>query len=745
MTKQKKKRNKPLRQRGVDSMATIHNAIMMNDRMSPVFNKMAQAMMSTLNVMGQVNQKAKKGITEQAFKQAESDIKKANNEILKMNNNLRMSKQQADQTAKSFGGMKNQLMNVYAGVQLGKQAFQAMQSGTDYLDNIASRKARVSLVNDGSQTDTELQDKMAAAAMRSRANYDAFSSSAIKMNMLAGNAFSGNDEALSFMETLNKMFVVSGASADESTNAMYQLNQAMASGRLQGDEFRSIIENAPMLALAIEKSTGKSRAELKQMSSDGELTAELIKNAMFASADEINEQFATMPMTFGQAMNNLGTVASRKFQGVSDAFSEAMSGDGMQGLFNGLIMGITVAASLATGAINVLSSAFGFLANNMGWIGPILAGLTIAFALYTAALVANKAVTFTLAAIKAIAAAKETIWMASVWLATGATFAQTTAQWGLNAALLACPLTWIVLAIIALIAVIYIVVGAINHFADTSVSATGIVAGTFFALGAFIYNIVAFIWNWFASLAEFFVNVWKHPDYAVRALFVGIGIAILDFCIAATEGFDEVATNLANAFVDGANLAVKGINWIIDALNLIPGVDIDNIGELGKVDSITSALRSTKDDLNAMLGEQPDDYWKAPKMDSISIGGAWDNGYNFGQGIDNQVGDFFGGINSDVFGGGDTKQEMFSANPDGGSLDKVGKIDEDITIAEEDIKLLKDIASTKFINKYSTLQPNMTVTFGDVYESSDIDKNKVMQIVDEMVTEAYAVAVVQEV
>lgn len=724
-------------------MATIHNAVMMNDRMSPVFNKMAQAMTSTLSVMEQVNQKAKKGITETAFKQAESDIKKANNEILKMNNNLRMSKNQADQTAKSFGGMKNQLMNIYAGVQLGKQGFQAMQNGTNYLDNIASRKARVSLVNDGSQTDTELQDKMAAAAIRSRADYDAFSSSVIKMNMLASEAFSGNDEALSFMETLSKMFVVSGASADESRNAMYQLNQAMASGRLQGDEFRSIIENAPMLADAIAKATGKSRAELKQMSSDGELTAELIKNAMFASADEINEQFATMPMTFGQAMNNLGTVASRKFQGVSEAFSDAMSGDGMQGMFAALTTGISVSAMVAEGAINMLSGALGFLANNMGWIGPIIAGLTIALGLYTGALIVNSAITAVNSIQKKIAAIQAVAHGAAITAEMTATTGMTAAQLTFNSALYACPLTWIILSIIIIIALIYVVIGVINQFAGTSISATGVVAGTFFALGAFIWNIVVAICNFFTTLAEFFVNVWNHPDYAVRTLFVGLGKMLLDFCIAATEGFDEVATNLANAFVDGANLAVKGINWIIDALNLIPGVDIDNIGELGKVDSITSALKSTKDELDAWLGEKPTDYWKAPKMDSMSIGGAWDDGYNFGQGLDQQIGDLFGG-GSDVFGESAGEQTMFDANPDGGKLDKIGKIDDDITIAEEDIKLLKDIASTKFINKYSTLQPNLTVTFGDIHESNDIDRNKIMQIVDEMATEAYAVAVVQE-
>ena len=220
------------------------------------------------------------------------------------------------------------LLNLTAGISLARQAWDAVSGSAAYLDSLSQIEARLNSINDGSQTTEQLQSKIMAAANRSRGSYQDMADSVAKLNLLAADAFKSNDEAIAFAEQLNKMFVVSGASSQEASNAMYQLNQAMASGRLQGDEFRSIIENAPMLANVIAESMGVSRAELKDLSSDGAITAGVIKKAMADCAADVNRQFEKMPMTFGQSMNLIQNEAAAKFQAVADSFSGMInSGD----------------------------------------------------------------------------------------------------------------------------------------------------------------------------------------------------------------------------------------------------------------------------------------------------------------------------------------------------------------------------------------------------------------------------------
>lgn len=175
------------------------------------------------------------------------------------------------------------------------------------------------MINDGLQSTAELQDMIAASANRARSSYQSTAEAVSKLGVLAGNAFSGNEEMIAFTELMNKNFVIGGSSIQEQTAAMYQLTQAMAAGRLQGDEFRSIMENAPLLAQAIADYMGKPMGELKEMSKEGLITAEVIKGAMFASANEINDRFAQMPMTFGQVGTILKNTLLQTFEPVIQA------------------------------------------------------------------------------------------------------------------------------------------------------------------------------------------------------------------------------------------------------------------------------------------------------------------------------------------------------------------------------------------------------------------------------------------
>lgn len=665
--------------------------------------------------------------------QMKEQLRRVNQEADRLEDNL-------DDVGRSAGnaGGSMRLLNLTAGISLARQAWDAVSGSAVYLDNLSQIQARLNNINDGSQTTEQLQSKIMAAANRSRGSYQDMANSVAKLNLLASDAFKSNDEAIAFAEQLNKMFVVSGASSQEASNAMYQLNQAMASGRLQGDEYRSIIENAPMLANAIAEAMGVSRAKLKELASEGAITAEVIKNAMANCADDVNRQFEEMPMTFGQAMNMIQNEAAAKFQAVSNAFSGMINSGDLQVIADAIGGTLTVAAYVAIGAIKGLSTVLGFLRDNMYWLKPLFIAGAVALGVYTAALIAYKVAT-------GLAAIATKVKAAAEMMSTTATFAATAAQHGFNAALLACPITWIVLAVLLLVAALYAGIAALNHFAGTSISATGLVAGTFFALGASIWNIIAFLWNIFAAIAEFFVNVWNHPVYAVKSMIGNMVKSVLNIFKSFLSGVDDVATGLANAFISAVNTAIEGINWLLEAIDSIPFIDVGRVDTLGKMTSITSTLDDWGKGIDDWIGEEPADYWKAPTMDMMDVGQAYNNGYAAGQGLENWVGNLGSNLGIDNLAGdlANGMEDMASAagapNVKGGKLDKIGG---EVELSDEDIKMLKDIASTKFVNKFTTLQPNMQVTFGDVHENADVDK--IMDAIEDMTEQALAEVILEE-
>lgn len=225
-------------------------------------------------------------------------------------------------------------------------------------DELTSIRSRINLINDGSQTTAEIMDKIYGAANRSRGSYIDMADSVAKLNMLAKDAFSSNDEAIAFVEQLNKQFKISGASIQESSAAMYQLTQAMAAGKLQGDEFRSIMENAPLLAQSIANEMGLSVGQLKEMSSQGLITADIIKNALLGSAEETNEKFAEIPMTFAEVGQSIQNQLIQAFQPVLEQISTIPQSGEFQALSEGVGVAIRGMAVAAQGSIGLISAAF---------------------------------------------------------------------------------------------------------------------------------------------------------------------------------------------------------------------------------------------------------------------------------------------------------------------------------------------------------------------------------------------------
>lgn len=257
-------------------------------------------------------------------------------------------------------------------------AFAAAQKAVEASDAYVNSQARLKIINNG-QDPAALQAAVFDAANRSRGDYVTMADAVAKLGLLAGDAFSGNSEVLKFSELMQKSFKVSGASTQESQAGMYQLTQAMASGKLQGDEFRSIMENAPMLADAIAKFTGKSKGDLKTMSAEGTITADIIKGALFKAADDINAKFATMPMTFGDTMTLLKNSALQNFGPVIERMNSMLNSDRGKQFFEGLTRAISVAANIANVMLTVIGAVINFMMNNSNIVIGALVGLAVAF------------------------------------------------------------------------------------------------------------------------------------------------------------------------------------------------------------------------------------------------------------------------------------------------------------------------------------------------------------------------------
>lgn len=556
----------------------------------------------------------------------------------------------------------------------------AAKKGMDLTDTYTNTNARLSMITGSLEEQKALQTAVFAAADRSRGSYVEMANATAKMKMLAGDAFGSNEEALGFTELLQKSLKVSGASQGEQDSAFLQLTQAMAAGKLQGDEFRSIMENAPMVANAISQYLGVTKGELKELSSDGAITADIIKGAMFNAADDINGKFAQMPMTFADVWQKIKNAGMQAFGGVFEKANAMLNSD----MGQAAIMNLTGLIYMAAAGFSMLLDGIGWVGENINWLGPIIMGLAFAWAAYNLTI----GITNGLIAINKLAMATHA---AASAMAAGETFLWTVNQYGLNAALMACPITWIVGAIILLIAALYAGVAAVNHFAGTSVSATGIIGGAFGFLSANLFNTFVFpIWNVFAMLGNFIGNVFSNPVAAVQILFLDMAKTCIDYVI-----------NMAKV--------------IENVINKIPGVTVD----------ITSGLDRLRSGLEEKIGTIKDEsgwkeYIKQPELMDVSAMTA--AGYNKGAALGEMGSSFLSGFVPDLGGGTDLGQFATDGSP--ATVKGKGKNGAVKVENEEDIEWMRKLAERDYVARIAqnTLAPNIRVEFsGPITKEADTD------------------------
>lgn len=670
-------------------MATIRSQMVLNDGISGVLKRITNGLSTTLNAFEQVQRASGRAVDVTQIQAARAALAEANRDVDNMAEAYRRAAQQEEVLNKGLRNGESAadgLLGKVKGIVTTLAAGAGAKAVLGLSDQLASSSARLSLiVDDGGSVDA-LEQKIMASAQRSRASYLGTMQTISKLGLQAGDAFNSNDELIRFTELLNKNFVIGGSSATEQAAAMYQLTQAMGSGRLQGDEYRSIIENAPMLAGAIEeymRNVQGATGAMKDWSSEGLLTADVIKAAVFNSADEVEARFQQMPMTWGQVWTQMQNKAIAAFDPVLSKLNQVANSERFETVTDGIVSGLATIAAVAGVVLDLLISGGSLVVDNWSWLEPIVWGLVAAFVAYnTVALITN--------GLNAATALAEGVKAAALAMSTGATFAATVAQYGLNAALLACPITWIVLLIIALVAAFYAAVAAINHFAGTSLSATGIVMGAFAVAGAFIINLILGVvnfvigigvelYNLIATFANFFANVFNDPVGAIINLFAGMFDFILGIVQSAASLIDTVlGTDMSSAVAGFRNTVAT------------------------KVEEIVGDQVEVMEKLNAS------DY----QIQRIEYGDAWAAGNSLGRGIEDAVGGLF---NFDLGAaenyGADSPFALDDISNNAAlTAANTGATADALTATTEELEYLRDIAERDAINRFTTAEVKIDMT-----------------------------------
>jgi len=679
--------------KGGENLATIRTAIQIHDGMSPAFRSMNNAMNIVLNSFEALQSASSNAIdtnsiqtarqelarAETAFNDVEREIREADQAQQRLNDEIRNGQSAAD-------GLVKKAMQIGGAIL----AALGVKKVIGLSDTIVQTTARLNMMNDGFQTTEQLQSMIFQSAQRSRAAYADTADVVAKLGQRAGDAFSSNAETIVFAENLNKMFVIAGASQQEMASASLQLTQALGSGVLRGEELNAVFESAPNVIQAIADYLDVPIGKIRNMASEGQITADIVKNAMLSATDEINSQFESMPMTFSQIWTKIENQALLAFQPILERMNKIGNSESFKSLVNSIIVGLVILAGTTTEVFNVIAGISSFFVDNWSWISPIIWGIVAAMVAYNAVSLVAKGITSAqaiIAGIKATATAAE----------AGATFMATYAQHGLNAALYACPITWIVLLIIALIAVFYGAVAAVNKFAGTSVSATGIIAGAFMVALAFIGNlfigfynlvidVVAALWNYIAGFAEFFANVFNDPVGSILRLFASMADSILGILQGIAKAMDAIF---------GSNLSDSVKGW-------------------------RSTLETMVTDL---VGEAE---IKVPRMDSsqfyldrFEYGKAYDAGYDFGKGVEEKfnLSNIMGGM--DI---GDYADQMQMMGDIADTAANTGSMKDSMDMSAEELKYLRDLAEQEVVNRFTTAEVKVEFTANNNINSElDLD------------------------
>ena len=601
----------------------------------------------------------------------------------------------------------NELTNTIKRAVAAYVSIQSVGKALNISDELVQTTSRLNMMNDGVQTTAELVNMVYAAAQDARGSFSQMADVVARFGNNAKDAFSSSEEVVAFADLIQKQMTIAGASTQEAANAELQLSQALGSGVLRGDELNSIFEQAPNLIQNIADYLDVPIGKIREMAADGELSADVVKAAIFSAADDINSKFNEMPMTWGQMWQSMQNTALIAFQPVLQRLNDLANSEAFQTFIQGAIEAMATLANILLNVFEVAASVGAFIGDNWSIIAPIIYGVITALGAYLAIMGIVNAITAISAAIDATKAAADA-------LAAGQTFLWTVQQYGLNAALAACPITWIIVLIIALIAIIFAVCNAIAKMTGIANSGFGVITGG--------VNVV--------------IQFFKNLGLTVANIALGIGNAIAALASNMMTAFHNAICSIQSWFYNLLSTALSVIEGICAALNKLPFVEFDYSGISSAADDYAakaSEAAGNKEDYQSISDafnegfttfDAFQDGWAS---DAFNAGAAW------GDGVADKVSNF---SLSDVFGQTDIPNvsDYTSGFSDaiansgvgdgiGNIDDNTGKIKDSLDITEEDLKYLRDIAEQEAINRFTTAEINVDMSGmqNTVNSGDDID------------------------
>lgn len=686
-------------------MGRVQSSLVLHDGMTAALRRINKAMELMCKNFDAVERATGKDVSLKGLNEMHKLVDQTNAELDRMEDEYRRINDGQDKlnrriregsdAAGGLWGKLTRIVSAYTGVRsVGKLV--------SLSDESMQTRARLSMMNDGSQTDDELRRMIFASAERSRGNYTATADAVAKLGLMAGDAFGSNKETVAFMEQINKQFKIAGTTSAGIDAAMLQLTQAMGSGILRGEEFNSILEQAPNIIQSIADYLEVPKGQLKDMAAEGKITAGVVKAAIFAAADETNAKFESMPRTWGDIWTS---VCNRALMGLDPLLKKinalANSSRG-QKTVDGLVSALSVMANVLGTVFDGACAVYNFVSDNWSLIAPVIGGIVTVLLLYNSAMLANNMITGISTALTAAKAFAEQVHAASLARQAGATVSATVAQYGLNAAMAACPVTWILLAVIALCVVF-------AAFTEEVVGATWVA-------GAFFKNIGL----WFANVG---LGIWQ----SAKAIFGNIGAA-----------FSNGWIDIQKGFWTGLNVIMSGIKLLAEKANRClgwMGVNID-----------TSGLDFAAKKIDELNGKKQayasvSDAWKSGYGTYDVFGDGWareayDRGATIGAGIKDWLNDnlSFTGITGLDGTADDIGYTL------GDISDDVGGISDSIDRTEEDLSYLRDIAEMDAVNRFTTAEVRIDMSGMTNRIDSDMDLDGVISVLTDGFAEALEIA-----
>lgn len=620
----------------------------------------------------------------------------------------------------------NELTNTIKRAVAAYVSIQSVGKALNISDELVQTTSRLNMMNDGVQTTAELVNMVYAAAQDARGSFGQMADVVARFGNNAKDAFSSSEEVVAFADLIQKQMTIAGASTQEAANAELQLSQALGSGVLRGDELNSIFEQAPNLIQNIADYLDVPIGKIREMAADGELSADVVKAAIFSAADDINSKFNEMPMTWGQMWQSMQNTALIAFQPVLQRLNDLANSEAFQTFIQGAIEAMATLANILLNVFELVGTVGGFIADNWSVISPIIYGVIAALAVYAAYLGIVKAIELASAAATAIHSVAMSAKIGVMAALTGQTMAATAAQMGYNGALYACPVVWIIMLILALIVVIFAVCNAIAKMTGIANSGFGVITGG--------VNVV--------------IQFFKNLGLTVANIALGIGNAIAALASNMMTAFHNAICSVQSWFYNLLSTALSVIEGICSALNKLPFVEFDYSGISSAADDYAakaSEAAGNKEDYQSISDafnegfttfDAFQDGWAS---DAFNAGAAWGDGIAdkvsnfslsdvFGQTDIPNVGDYTSGFNDAIANSG-------VGDSIGNIDDNTGKIKDSLDVTEEDLKYLRDIAEQESINRFTTAEVTINQTNNNNV-SSDTDLDGFITALDDAMGEA---------